>query len=360
MSDASQRRGYLDWMRGLAVLIMIEAHTLDSWMRVDVRDGTPFRWAMIVAGFGAPLFLFLAGVTVALSAGSKLRRTGDVGTAATTVMRRGLWVFGLAFLFRVQAWVLGMGSPKALLKVDILNVMGPSIAAAAALWGAFSTPRGRVLAFGAVTLAIGLLTPIVRLTPLLDPLPDPLEAYLRPIRGLTSFCIFPWAGFLFAGALAGVLLDGVRDRDVETRLQLRFFAGGAALALGAYAASYLPSPYARSEFWGSSPAFFLLRVGVVTAAVPLAYAWSFRPTLLTGWSPLQQLGRSSLFIYWIHVEMVYGLISVPLHKSLSLWGACTALVAFGAFMLLCSIVKELVVDWWSRRTPPSESLLTNP
>jgi peptidoglycan/LPS O-acetylase OafA/YrhL len=25
------RRAYLDWLRGVAVLIMVEAHTLDSW-----------------------------------------------------------------------------------------------------------------------------------------------------------------------------------------------------------------------------------------------------------------------------------------------------------------------------------------
>ena len=31
-----------------------------------------------------------------------------------------------------------------------------------------------------------------------------------------------------------------------------------------------------------------------------------------------QLGRTSLFIYWIHVELVYGLISLPLHRALSL------------------------------------------
>ena len=36
------------------------------------------------------------------------------------------------------------------------------------------------------------------------------------------------------------------------------------------------------------------------------------------WSPLQAFGRSSLFVYWIHVEMVYGLISLPLHGALSL------------------------------------------
>ena len=34
----STRRGYLDWLRGLAVLIMIEAHIVDSWTRLDERE----------------------------------------------------------------------------------------------------------------------------------------------------------------------------------------------------------------------------------------------------------------------------------------------------------------------------------
>jgi uncharacterized membrane protein len=78
---------------------------------------------------GAPLFLFLAGVAIPLSAGSKLRKSGDIPAATRAVVRRGLEIFGLAFLFRLQAWILGWSSPRALLKVDILNIMGPSIMA---------------------------------------------------------------------------------------------------------------------------------------------------------------------------------------------------------------------------------------
>ena len=77
-------------------------------------------------------------------------------------------MFGLAFLFRVQAWILGMGSPQSLLKVDILNIMGPSIVAAAALWGVCRSQRSRVLAFAAVALAIAFFTPLVRHAPQLD------------------------------------------------------------------------------------------------------------------------------------------------------------------------------------------------
>src|SRR5919109_763764 len=65
LENSSTRRAYLDWMRGLAVLIMIEAHVIDSWTGGADRDGVGFGWSLILGGFGAPLFLFLAGVTVA-------------------------------------------------------------------------------------------------------------------------------------------------------------------------------------------------------------------------------------------------------------------------------------------------------
>src|SRR5262245_45138182 len=124
---ARPRRPYLDWMRGLAVLIMIEAHVIDSWTGGVDRTSLAFRRSIVLGGFGAPLFLFLAGAAVALSAGSKLRRTRDVAGSARAVQWRGLEIFGLAFLFRVQAWILGWAPLRTLLRVDILNIMGPSI-----------------------------------------------------------------------------------------------------------------------------------------------------------------------------------------------------------------------------------------
>jgi uncharacterized membrane protein len=83
------RRNYLDWMRGLAVLVMIEAHVVDAWTRVADRTGTAFQNAIIVGGFGAPLFLFLAGVAAVLAAGSRQRRFGSAALAAAATRRRG-------------------------------------------------------------------------------------------------------------------------------------------------------------------------------------------------------------------------------------------------------------------------------
>jgi uncharacterized membrane protein len=337
------------------VLIMIEAHLVDSWTGEAARGTATFARAMILGGFGAPLFLLLAGVSVSLSAGSKLRRTGDRRGAAVAVMRRGLEIFLLAFLFRLQAWILGWASPRTLLRVDILNIMGPAIVICAAIWGAGGTPRARALVLLAATLAIAFLTPPAWVTPWLSVLPDPVEAYLRPTGGMTSFAIMPWAGFVAAGALLGVLLDSrlaTGERRSEARLNLTFATAGVVLAVGSYAAAAaLPSLYSASSFWTTSPSYFFLRVGVLTSVVGLAYWWERRPSNRGGWSPVRQLGRTSLFIYWIHVEMIYGLVSLPIHHALTLTEVGVALALFTGFMLACSLGKDRIAGWWAGRRP---------
>lgn len=341
------RRGYLDWLRGLAVLIMIEAHILDSWTRLDDRGSTAYGWSMILGGMGAPLFLFLAGVSVALSASAKAHRMNDDRAAVRLVVARGIQIFALAFLFRLQSVIVSWGSWQSMLKVDILNVMGPSIIAAALLWGVTRTVGSRALIFAGAALAVTMLTPPIRAADFLFALPDPLEGYLRPRPGFTNFSIFPWTGFVFAGAFVGVLLDPARTTSIERRLNVWFLLGGLALSAVAYMGSYLPSLFANSQFWTSSPSFFLIRVGLLTSTVGVAYAWG---RVRRHWSPLEQMGRTSLFIYWIHIELIYGLIVRPLHKSLTLGEAWMGVFVFALFMLICSLLKDRVVGMvpWRR------------
>ena len=330
---------------------MIQAHVLDSWTSFDARGTPGYAVTAIVSGFAAPLFLFCAGFSVALSAGSKLRRHGDPAAASRSVMKRGAWIFVLAFLFRVQAWFLGWShDPAALLKVDILNVMGPSIIAAAALWGLVDGRGARCVAFAAATAFVAFITPAIRETHLLDFLPNSLENYLRPPRGSGWFSIFPWTGFVFAGAVPGVLLNQVTGRDDEFRLNMWLAISGVALAGAAYAMSFLPPVVGPSEFWGGSPSFFFVRTGILVVTIPFAYAWE--PVFRASWSPMQQLGRTSLFIYWIHVEMVYGLISLPIHKSLTHPQAWAAFAAFATFMLFCSVMKDRVAAGFAARKAP--------
>jgi uncharacterized membrane protein len=86
MTERPGRRGYLDWMRGLAVVIMVGWHTLDAWTTpVDKASGA-FWYCQLIGGFGAPIFLFLAGVSVSLAAASRLRKSASSAWAAAWPM----------------------------------------------------------------------------------------------------------------------------------------------------------------------------------------------------------------------------------------------------------------------------------
>lgn len=369
MIRSTRRLVYLDWLRGIAVLIMVLAHVVDSWTRAEDRRNATFYQAVFVGGVGAPLFLFLAGVAVVLSAHSRSRAAGDPGVGARAALARGAEVFVLGLLFRLQSQLLGWGPLTDLFKVDILNIMGLSMMTAALVWGAARTRALRIAAFGVLTGLATLATPMVREVGALGALPDPLEAYLRPEGRYAAFTLFPWAGFLLAGALVGELIDAAREPRAERRLQAALFGAGVGGALVAWWASFQPSIYPKANFWTSSPTFFFIRLGIITALVPAGWAhcrfwlgasadaaaagagqaalWRRAPVRLT--RAVETLGRSSLFVYWIHVEMVYGVIAEPIKQTLPLWGSLAATAALWVLLHALVVAKN---GWMSRHQLP--------
>ncbi len=350
------RRAYIDWARGIAVLVMMEAHTLDAWTRAAERGTHMFRDAQILGGFAAPLFLWLAGVGVVLSAARTAERRGSRRAGVDAICRRGLEIFLLAFLFRLQSFVLSPGTPPAFLfRVDILNVMGPAIVAAGLIWGlaaARSTWR-LVIAYAVVAAAIALLTPIVRASAAVNALPIWFQWYVRPAGDYTVFTLFPWAGFVFAGGACGVLLAAAPGGEREQRLHRWLGPTGLALiAVGLFAAT-LPSLYRQSSFWTTSPAYFAIRVGVMMAVLAAAHAAAGVLERAGIALPiLERLGRNSLFVYWIHVELVYGYASWLWRGRLPLWGTAIAFALFSALMYRAIQWRDDVVSAWRRRRGP--------
>ena len=355
----STRRRYIDWARGLAVLIMIEAHVLDSWTLRSVRITPAFGYLNLLGGFAAPLFLWLAGLGLVLSAERAFLRTGDRGAAASAVIRRGLEIFLLAFLFRLQAFIVSPGNPPvSLLRVDILNIMGPALVGAAIVWGLAQGSRSAAVLCGAVAVAFGMLTPIARTAPALTLLPPAVQWYVSPNGNHSTFTLFPWAGFVFAGAAYGALLVRIDARE-EARGLRRLAVAGALLAAACYYAATFPSIYRASSFWTTSPTYFGIRAGLLMLALwglfwltPLARTFS-RP-----FHVLERFGRHSLFIYWIHVELVYGYATLLVHHRLPLWGTGLGFLAFCGAMYWSIALKELTLAWWRSSQRSSSALET--
>jgi uncharacterized membrane protein len=329
---------------------MIEAHTLDAWTRAADRHSSAFETAIIAGGFAAPLFLWLAGVGVAFAATRAERAGRGRWPTAEALCRRGLEIFVLAFLFRVQAYLVSGGGVLKLFRVDILNVMGPAIALTALLW-AVSTRRAvrvAVYAFGA--FAVAAATPLMRTASWVTVLPIWFQWYLRPAGEYTTFTLFPWAGFVAAGAACGTILAAGQGDAHDRRANLALALIGAVLVVGGFAAAARPSIYPESAFWTTSPTWFAIRLGIMMMALAVMYvvaAALSRRGLACGW--LERFGRSSLFVYWIHVELVYGYASWLWRGRLPLWGTGVAGTLFVVLMHAAVRFRDRVEEAWRSR-----------
>src|SRR5713226_3750081 len=125
----SGRLAYIDWLRGLACVLMFQTHCYNSWLSAEARKSALYAWSQLLGTLPAPLFIFLAGISSAMVT-QRLREKGVARNAiARTTILRGAEIYGLGLLFRGQEFLLGY--PKApwtdLLRVDVLNILGLSM-----------------------------------------------------------------------------------------------------------------------------------------------------------------------------------------------------------------------------------------
>jgi len=362
MHSSRSRLGYIDWMRGLACLVMFQTHCYDAWLGDRARNSRFFLWSQLGGTLPAPLFLFLAGISSALVIDKLRRQDLPAAVIARRSITRGGEIFALGLLFRLQEFLLAWGwAPGSdLFRVDILNTIGLSLM----LLGAFAwlgltlagpTRLGLGLGAAAVGLAISLFTPLVWTSWRPRWLPWPLESYIDGVHNLGRpqawlFPVFPWTGFAFVGMAIGFFLLSDWARKSGAVAFAVAGAGGVVLIYLARWLDHLPwQLYASYDFWHTSPNFFLIRVGLVTLILAAAYLWCRWGFGQRGFSPLIQMGQTSLLIYWVHIEFVYGRFSILPKHAVDIPKASCGLLAIFLSMLVLSVV-------WTKGKGPSGAI----
>jgi hypothetical protein len=119
--------------------------------------------------------------------------------------------------------------------------------------------------------------------------------------------------------------------------------GGAALAGVAYWLDALPGQvYAVYDFWHTSPNFFLIRLGLVMMILAGCYGWCALWGRFggLGFSPMAQLGTTSLLAYWVHIQFVYGRFSILEKNAQTVAGASLGLLVIFLAMLGLSAARS--------------------
>jgi uncharacterized membrane protein len=374
---AGERAHFLDLARGVAVLCMLVLHSAHGWLRPDLLAQEPIgSLVRQLGGISAPTFLFVAGCTAALTVpgGRDWTRLALRGAQLVWIgyaLRLALWVVdgaalatasgrvavlllagGLAAMACTLRFAHLVGLRPAHAALLALPLLGGGLAAVLAFHSAQRTLLLRVdilHALGASCILLGLwLGPLgfgrrdprwlwavtlvwVAATPLasrhLPPwLPGPLAGYFSAVANAGSgapislFPLLPWAGFLWAGYAFGA--TSIRPgRPSGALCAAALGAAGLCLATSLSGETLAGlSPLSTSVFGPGlkQAARTACRLGQVLALLAGAAAAA---RLRLAW--LARLGRASLLIYAVHLELTFGVFTQSFSRQLGLaaWAA---------------------------------------
>lgn len=316
---------------------MIQCHAFNSFTRLDLHDTSGYVLTQFVGGMAAPLFLFMAGMTFGfLMEGLEARSVPSTRRWRTSIRRAG-YVLALAYAFRLTNWLGSFpnASLEDLTKVDILNCMGLALAVFATVALASSEQRIRYSLVGAVAVAV--LAPLIGNLEWTG-LPLAVRDYLvpSPLRG--RFPFFPCGAYCGFGLAAGAIVKRTAAARLDRLMQWALLLAFGLVFASQYFSNLPYSVYAHSDFWRNSPALIFIRVGISLILLAAAYLWT-EYAVGRNWSWIENFGKTSLLVYWVHVMLVYGNVTRPLRHALTVSQAALATIAVGILMIGLSEVR---------------------
>ncbi len=337
----SKRLAYLDWMRGLAALIMLQGHVFHSFLKPEHRESSIYVLSQFVGGMPAVIFLFLTGVTLAFLMDGRERKGVPPVERIVVGLRRAGYLFAVAILFRLQMWLFGLPfSPWTdLFRVDILNCMALAIAVFSFLAAFHTVDRirlGAIAGFG-----IAFASPLVSLIDW-TAVPQGLHDYLAPSH--TSFGFFPNAAYAAFGVAAGSVIRSVSSEHLDRIFQWAALAGTVLILAGYYFSGSPYSLYPSSDYWLNSPTLVLIKLGVILWLGAFSFLWN-KGVSSERWGFIRQFGMTSLLVYWVHIELVYGRPLYFFKESLEIGQTVAAALAMIVFMQLLSLARTNYHRW---------------
>ena len=291
------RLPFLDVMRGLTVLWMIETHIVNVGLSLPWKTGPLYHLLYMSNGFVAPSFVFCTGAgfwfaTPKIHFWKYLRRLG--------------FLLGVGYGLNLDA---GLSDFQRIAQCDILHAIVLASFIALVFLVVSRRPEKIHWIFTFLALLVFLSTPLVWSASWPRSLPLFLAMPLSPIPP-SKFPIFPWMGYLFAGiSVTGFLMNSRSPKIFAATL------AGISLAVPSlifyikemnFTYPGMSGPYAE---WYPSPGHSLFRLSGIMLVFSLFYLVNNRLKISNGNRIIRFLqinGQESLFMYVSHILLVYG------------------------------------------------------
>jgi hypothetical protein len=325
---------FIDLLRALAVAEMIHGHSLDGLLQDTLRSTSFFVNWTHVRGYTAPVFLFAAGFAFALATLPRSHVYSHFSKTLLTRLRRLFFVILLGYLmylpfFSLRKTILSVGTSgwDNFLRVDILRCIGVS-ALFLQFWFLLKPKRLITwITIGAMTVALPMLTPIIRQSEFIQSIPAFIKYYFVDSR----FPLFYYTSFLFAGFLTGLSYTKLRNNWWPYAT-----ATGALLIIFGLVVQSSAGLAALSSF--------IIKCGVIILLTVMLERgenlWERLPLVA------QYFGKESLVVYVVHLMIIYG--SVVNTGLVSYWGRTLSYTEVYLFILWLFTAMVLIAYFWHR------------
>ncbi len=328
----SSRWIFVDFLRFVAVLLMLQGHTFDAVLSYEIRAEGWYRIHAFWHGFTAPLFLFGSGLAFGIATFRKWE--GHIGWSPALAKRLRrfslLLVIGYALhlpYFSLSRVVNDLTPEQwsAFLQSDALHVIALALIVAQMSVFLLKDRKRVALFLGIGSAAIILAAPFLWSAPLEGVLPAGFVAYLNSSTG-SIFPFFPWSAYLFLGVVTAYAMKPWQSAEPDRNRVAMVAAAGAVLLIVSQAAQLVPlTIFPEGTAWNARPDVLMGKAGAIMLFLAALYQLELviRNVLSTrGQSSSQVLnavtvmGQESLVIYVVHLLILYGsVLAAGLNRS---------------------------------------------
>jgi uncharacterized membrane protein len=343
---------FLDLMRALAVLMMVQGHTIDTFLADEFRtyDSNFYNMWLTVRGFTAPIFMFTSGVVF-----TYLLRLNKMPFFENPRVYKGFKRF---LLLIVVAYMLRFPTPRMLdfsmvshaqwlifFTVDALHIIGFGILFILCLVYILERTKSNFnLVFTIGFLCFWCAYPFTYSVNWTNHMAVFFASYMYQGTG-SLFPFFPWVSYVLAGAVLGNYLAFNPDVFRSPKFSYKLLACGGILI----AASFLVNLFDQTvlgwphDFFTDNFSLVLNRIGVVVILNGLMALASARVHKIP--DIINDVGKNTLLIYVVHVVILYGSAWIPgfgmfWPKSLSVVQSILAAVALIILMIGMAVIVE--------------------
>lgn len=323
--SAKERFLFIDLYKTAVILLMLEGHVFRALLSGQLQKTGLFQIHEFIHGLTAPAFLFGAGLTFVISTRKRWEAYHHWDKPLARRVKKLLFVILLGFFLHLPFLsfrkIVMEGTFKDYLQLfqcDVLHCIGIGLLSLHLLIYLFKKEARFYIMVMVNTFLVCFLTPLIWDINFMKLVPLPVAQLFNGNYG-SPFPLFPYVGFLYGGVIVSwEFLISYEKGDVS-KFVYKLAVIGAVAVIAGYLFDIIPiNVYPTYNYWFTSPNYFLVRIGSVM--ILISAFWYFSVKITNYNRIITVLGVESLFVYVLHLLILYGSVINPQFNLVALLG----------------------------------------